>query len=353
MKQISNRKQSGSYLYYFLLGLSIAAEPFFLKLFFATYLPDFYYRALTVPISAVIGIVGLQKLQKYYRNTTIKQTVLGVYQTYANLLDAEFRKSVLSRYKIDFKALFDSLKTFHSQEPAVRKHSKEARKHLYKISIFVTVCFSGVLFLFGVNFPRWGLFETSFTSCYYLFLIGLTSISYLPIVMKSTKQLRNAKRSESDLNALLKMLRKELKGWQIKPREILPSVNSASKNRDIDVVAISPDDNYFVIELKSHIGKITWNSDLKKFCQQKDRDPEPVPLKEDFLDQVNKQAKLLCNSWKLSQSPSRVLVFWRARVAISPKKRLKRGVKISEPSRLIKDLIKHNKKLAEKNYNLP
>lgn len=348
MRQTSNRQQSVSYLYYFFLSGYIAAEPFFLKQLFATYLPDFYYRALTVPISAVLMIVGLQKLQKANGDSTIKQTVVTVYQTYANLLDAEFRRSVLSRHTIDFEALFDSLKTFHSPEPAVHKHSKEARKHLYKISIFITVFFSGVFFLFVVNLSRWGLFETSFTSSYYLFLIYLTSISYLPIVMKSTKQLRNAKRSEADLEALLKMLRKELKGWQIKPREILPSVNSVSKNRDIDVVAISPDNNYFVIELKSHIGKISWNSELKKFCQQKDRDPEPVPLKEDFLDQVNKQAKLLCNFWKLSQSPSRVLVFWRARVAISPKKRLKRGVKISEPSRLIKDLIKHNKKLAEK-----
>ena len=145
-KQISNRKQSVSYLYYFLLGLSIAAEPFFLKLFFATYLPDFYYRALTVPISGVIGIVGWQKLQKANGDTTIKQTVVGVYQTYANLLDAEFRKSVLSRHTIDFEALFCSLKTLDSQEPAVHKHSKEARKHLYLISIFMTVCFSGVLF---------------------------------------------------------------------------------------------------------------------------------------------------------------------------------------------------------------
>ena len=348
MKQISNRQQSVSYLYYFLLGLSIAAEPFFLKLFFATYLPDFYYRALTVPISAVIGIVGLRKLQKANGDTTIKQTVVGVYQTYANLLDAEFRKSVLSRYKIDFKALFDSLKTFHSQEPTVRKHSKEARKHFYKISIFVTVCFSGVLFLFGVNFPRWGLFETSITSSYYLFLICLTSISYLPIVMKSTKQLRNAERSESDLNALLKLLSKELKGWQFERRVVLPSADSQAKG-DIDVIAISPDDNYFVIELKSHIGKVTWNSELKMLYQQREKDPEPLPFNEDLLNNVNKQAKLLYKYRELSQFPDRVLIFWRAKVNIVPKKRLKRGVKISEKSRIVKDLEKRNRKLVEKN----
>ena len=36
----SNQKQPVSYLYYLFLGFYIAVEPFFLKLFFTTYLPE-------------------------------------------------------------------------------------------------------------------------------------------------------------------------------------------------------------------------------------------------------------------------------------------------------------------------
>lgn len=351
MKQTSNRQQSGSYLYYFLLGLYIAVEPFYLKLFFATYLPDFYYRALTVPISYVIGIVGFLKLKEANGDTTIEQTAVTIYQAYAKILNPEFRRSVLSRYQIDFRVLFDSLKNPHSQEPTVHIHSKKALKSLGLIILFFSVFLGIFFYLFSINLSRWGWFETSFTWFFYLFLICLTSISYLPIVMKSTKQLKNAKRSESDLEALLKMLRKELEGWQFESRVVLPSANSKAKG-DLDIVGISPDDNYFVIELKSHVGKVTWNSELKKLCQQREKDPSPLPFKEDFFDNMNKQAKLLCNSKKLSQFPDRVLIFWRATVAISTKKRLQRGVQISDSSRIVELLVKRNNKLSKRSSNI-
>ena len=83
--------------------------------------------------------------------------------------------------------------------------------------------------------------------------------------------------------------------------------------------------------------------------QQREKDPEPLPFNEDLLNNVNKQAKLLYKYRELSQFPDRVLIFWRAKVNIVPKKRLKRGVKISEKSRIVKDLEKRNRKLVEKN----
>ena len=248
--------------------------------------------------------------------------------------------------------LLNLLQSPYSQEPMVHIRSKKAFKYFGLISIFVSLLFVCVCYLFLINLPRWGLLETSFTTFFYLFSICLTSIALtsLPEAINAAKLLRNAKRSESDLNALLKMLRKELEGWQFKSRVVLPS-DDVKRNRDIDVVAISPDGNYFVIELKSHIGKVTWNSELKKLCQQRKKDPEPLPLKQDCFNQVNKQAKLLHNSWNLSQSPDRVVIFWRAKVNISSKKRLQRGVKISEKSRIVKDLEKQNRKLAEKKQN--
>jgi hypothetical protein len=225
-------------------------------------------------------------------------------------------------------------------------HSKKAFEYFSLVLIFATSCLAYVVYLFWDNLPRYGLLDTSLTTFFYLFSICLTGIAGFIKVVNTAKQVKNAKESDSDLEALLRMLRKELEDWQFEFRLVLPSIDSKAK-RDIDVVAISPDNNYFVIELKSHIGKVTWNSEIKKLCQQRTNDPEPLPFEQDFFDQVNKQAKLLCNFRKLSQYPDRILVFWRARVNINPKKRLIRGVKISDPSRLVKELQKRNTKLVK------
>ena len=346
MKQTSNRQPSVSYLYYFFLSGYIAAEPFFLKQIFAAYLPDFYYRGLTVPISAIVGIIGFHKLKEASGENLTRQITAITKQIYVLFLDRKFRNRILSHCQIDYRILLDLLKISHSQEPAVYIHLKKALNYFRPISIFISSLLTYVFYLFLTNFSRWGLFETSFITFFYLFSIGITAIALanLPIVMNTTKQLRNAKKSESDLEALLKILREELEDWQFKSRVVLPSYNSKVK-RDIDVIAISPDNNYFVIELKSHEGKVTWNSQLKKLYQQLKNAPEPLPFKKDFLNQVNKQAKLLYNSHKLSQFPDRFLIFWRATVFISTKKRLQRGVQITEPSRIVELLVKRNNKL--------
>lgn len=350
MKQISNRKPSASYLYYFLFGLCLAAEPFFLKLLFATYLPDFYYSAFTTPIGVVLAIVGFQKLQETNGDTTIQQTVVTICQDYANLLDPEFRRNVLSRYKIDFKTLFNSLKSIHSQEPAVHKHSQKTRKHFYKIIIFATVFFACIFYLFVVNLSRWGLFETGFTSFFYLFLICFTGIAYLPAVINSTKQLKNAKTSEADLKALLEMLREELRDWQFESRKVFPTANSTAKgndiDRDIDVLGISPDKNYFIVDLKSHIGDVFWISRVKNLRRQFGRNTKSIPFEKDFFNQLHGGAKRVQDFYKLSREPDKILLFWRATVKINKSDRIKRGVLISNKEMLVKDLIDRNNDLS-------
>lgn len=346
MPQINNQKQSVSYLYYFLFGGYLAAEPFFLKQFFAIYLPYFYYRQLTVPTSILIGLIGLQKFKKVTNESLIRQITVMIRQAYVNFLDPKFRTLITSRFQFHCRVLSSLFKIQHSQEPMVYVHSKKAFEYFSLVFIFATSCLTYVVYLFWDNLPRYGLLDTSLTTFFYLFSICLTSIAGFIKVVNTVKQVKNAKGSDSDLEALMRMLRKELEGWQFESRLVLPSIDSKVK-RDIDVVAISPDNNYFVIELKSHIGKVTWNSEIKKLCQQRTNDPEPLPFEQDFFDQVNKQAKLLCNFRKLSQYPDRILVFWRARVNINPKKRLIRGVKISDPSRLVKELQKRNTKLVK------
>jgi hypothetical protein len=347
MPQTNNPKQSVSYLYYFLFGGYLAAEPFFLKHFFAIYLPDFYYRVLTLPVSVLLGLIGLQKFKQVTNESLVEQITVMIRQAYVNFLDPKFRTLITSRFQFNCRVLFSLFKIQHSQEPMVYVHSKKAFGYLCCLLIFITSCLSYVVYLFVYYLPRNGLLDTSLTTSFYLFSICLTGIGGLIGVVNTAKQVKNAKGSDSDLEALLKMLRKELEDWQFEYRLLLPSIDSKAK-RDIDVVAISPDKNYFVIELKSHIGKVTWNPETKKLCQQRTNDPEPRPFEQDFFDQVNKQAKLLCNFWKLSQYPDRILVFWRARVSINPKKCLIRGVKISVPSRLVKELQKRNNRLVKK-----
>jgi len=352
MRRTSNHKQSVSYIYYFFLGAYIAVEPFFLKLFFETYFPDFYYRALIVPMSVVVGIFGFLKLKEANGDTTIQQTAATICKTYANLLDPEFRKILFYRYKIDFETLFNSLKSIDSQEPAVHKHSKETRKHFYKVSIFATVFFACIFYLFVVNLSRWGLFETGFTSFFYLSLVCFTSIAYLPAVINSIKQLKNAKISEADLEALLKILREELKDWQFEPRKVFATANSTVKDtdidsdRDIDVFGISPDNNYFAIELKSHIGNVFWISRIKNLRRQFGKNIESIPFEKDFFNQLHGGAKRAKKYYNLSRKPEKILLFWRATVKINKNNRVKRGVLISNKEMLVKDLIDRNNDLS-------
>ena len=350
MKKISNRQQSISYLYYFFLSGYILVEPFFLKLFFATYLPNFYYPVLTVPISVVLLLVGLKKSQKTSGDLTIKQIIVAVAQGYANLFNPKFRKRVLSHCQICCRVLLDLLTSPYSQEPAVRVRSKKALKYYGSIGIYISLLLIGIYYLFRINLPRWGLFETSFTTFFYLFCICLTSIALtsLPKAIDAAKQLRNARKSESDLNALLKLLRKELKGWHFESRVVLPSADSQAKG-DIDVIAISPDDNYFVIELKSHIGEVLWNSETNTIYRRFDSDSEAKPFKEgDLLGKMWGQARKLKKHKNLSRLPERILVFWRAWVHIPENDRIKTGVLVSDKKRIAKDLKKRDHQLLKR-----
>ena len=350
MKQTSNRQPSISYLYYFFIGLCLTAEPFFLKQFFATYFPDFYYPVLTVPISIVLGLVGFSKLKEANGDTTIGQTVTTICQTYANLLNPEFWKKVISYCQICCRVVPDLLMSPFSQEPMVRVRSKKAFKYFGWTGIFIILLFICIRYLFLINLPRWGLFETSLTTLFYLFWICLTSIALtsLPTAINAAKQLRNGRKSESDLNALLKLLRKELKGWQFEKRVVLPLDDPKAKG-DIDIVGISPNNNYFVIELKSHIGEVLWNSEADTIYRRFDSDSEAKPFKEgDLLGKMWGQARKLKKHKNLSRLPERILIFWRAWVHIPENGRIKQGVLVSDKKRIAKDLKKRDRQLVKK-----
>lgn len=347
---IRNRRhrKSASYIYYFFLGGYLAVEPFFLKQIFAIYLPDFHYRAFTVPISASILLIGFQSFSKTSKFGLAKELKVIISQVYLNLFDSHYWQKISFKCMVNYKILLNILKIQDFQEPTVGKHLNKAVKYFWPTTISISLLLVIVGSLFLINLPLWGFFDTILTILFYLisiFVLGI-AIANLPSVMNTTKQLKNAKISELDLESLLNLLKSELTDWTFQQRVELSSAN-LKEQRDIDIVAISPQKNHFVIELKSHIGIIIWDSKLRKLCQQLEKSPKSIPLKKDLFNQVNKQAKLLKRAWNLSETPSRFLVFWRAEVRINPKKRLIRGVQISDPSRIVRALEKRNRSLIK------
>jgi hypothetical protein len=76
MKQINNQKRLQLYFFNLFLSGSLAAEPIFLKSFCETYLPGFYYRSFTVPMSVVFGIVAMQQWRVYRGYYPITGTII-------------------------------------------------------------------------------------------------------------------------------------------------------------------------------------------------------------------------------------------------------------------------------------
>ena len=237
-----------------------------------------------------------------------------------------------------------------------------------------------IIFSFWQKVPRWGWLDTSLNVAWEALFFFLCIYMYDLISINALKSQRLANQSGQDLLELAEMLgtqkpkassaNRELatEGWQFEYRVILSQTKKFSqwkkcsleslisrlpdlspRRGDIDVLAISPDGYYFVIELKSHVGEVVWNSEKKTIYRRLGTDPKPIPFKEgDLLDQVKGQARRLQAHRQLSQFPERILVFWRAKVCIPENKRLKRGVLISDRSRLIKDLKKRNRQLVKK-----
>lgn len=188
--------------------------------------------------------------------------------------------------------------------------------------------------------------------------------------MNAIKRQQLANQSGEDLLELSESFQSlEAEGWQFKYRVILPEKkngfqwkkcnfksltsrlsNKQKKQRDIDVFAISPDGCNFVIDLKSHVGEVVWNSEQNTIYHRLVGESKPVSFKGgDLLDKIHAQAKRLKENKKLSRSPERILVFWQAWVRIPENDRIKRGVLISDKSRLVRDLKKRNRQLVRKN----
>ena len=366
MNQINVQKKLGLSLSYFFLGLYLTAEPFFLKLFFETYLPDFNYRALTLPISAVVLIAGFKKLQDATGNNDLRKIIVAVQTEFTNWQNPQFRRRILSRYTPRLRYISCLFKGFSSEEPMARKRSTRVVVCLCLTAVYLYCLLFYLPHLFLINLSRWGRYETSLTISAYAIPLFLIIITSYPVIVDEITQIKNALRSAADLENISKILREELQYWQIEKRIVLAkNLNSSQqkktyvslilrlfeqKKRDIDIIAISPNNNYFVIELKSHLGNVKWNSKLGRLCQQLGRNPEYVPFKKDFIAQVKTQADKFKKHHNLTHRPNKILLFSRARVKHDRArgKRVKSDVLISYPSQLINDLRERNQEQIEK-----
>lgn len=346
MKQISNKKNSLSYVYYWMLGYILALEPFFLVRLFNTYLPNFYYRWLTLPISIVLGIVAFQKMRAVFPLPNISQVYRAICQVPKILLKPKFWKNVLKSSKIISRDLINSFRKSNSKEPMVQIHQEEAFKATRLAIISSILAFTSLCYLFVTNLSDFGLFETSLKILGYLFLYFIFVLLCIKLVSISTIKQNNGKNSEQDLVELLCLLRSELEDWDFDDR-ILLELEGKKGRGDIDIMAISPEGNYFIIELKSHKGIVRWNSTLEELCHKLKQDTEFSPFKEDFFAQVKGQGKRLQDFRELSRFPDLIIVFWRAEVKIDPKKNLIKKVKIVDRSRLIRELKKRNNRLVK------
>jgi Nuclease-related domain len=386
MKQTNNQKSLQLYFSFLLLAGYFAAEPIFLKLFFQTYLPDFYYRSLTVPLSGVLGIAAIQQwrlYQGYYPITgtiilrqlksrsftqhcltnisAIRRAVLPTCQA-LKCLGLDFWEGTKFRYQFWSEVSVSilnwkqkSLTTRHQQtnrNSYSKKIATEPMTLFWRNKTYV-YCFlaelSQLLLLFYIpvsfwlNVPLWGWFNTSLTFAWEAFVIFIYLYLCNVYIMKAIKRQKLAEESGEDLLELSNMLESlEIEGWQFKYRVTLPK----NKKKDIDVVAISPNGKYFAIELKSHIGDVFLNSKSKELRRQYGKNLESVPFEQDFFAQLNANARRLKTSNELQNKPQKILLFWRATVKINKKDRVKRGVLISSKESLINDLRKRNNDLS-------
>lgn len=366
MNQITIQKKLGSSISYFFLGFYLTAEPFLLKLFFEIYFPDFCYRVLTLPISIVVGIAGFKNLQDATGNNDISKSILAVQTEIAKWRNSQFRKRILSRYKLKREDILCVFKGLSSEESAARKHSTTVIICLCLTTICIYLLIFHLPDLFKINLLYWGLYEASVTISGYGIMLVIFIISSYPLVVNEIIQIKNALESEADLKKIVKMLREELKSWRIEYRVVLPDKSNLSQQKkynlsfisrlfkhtkDIDIVATSPENYCCVIELKSHVGKVKWDSKFKQLCRQLGRNPEYIPFKKDPIDQVKTQADKLKKHRNLTQMPDKILLFSQATIKLdrARSKRLKSQVVISYPLQLINDLKERNQEQIKRN----
>ena len=345
MKQISNKKNSLSYLYYWIFGYILALEPFFLVRLFNTYLPNFYYRWLTLPISIVLGIVAFQKMRAVFPLPNKSQVYKAICQVPKILLKPKFWKNVLKSSKRFSRDAINSFKISNSKEPTVEMHRKESLITIRLAVIYSILVIPILLYLFVTNLSDFGLLETSQTILGHFFIYLLFIWACIKGVSVLTIKQNNGRKSANDLEALLCLLRSELEDWNFDRRIPLP-LEGKKRLVDIDIMAISPEGSYFIIDLKSHIGDVFWHSKSKELRRQYGKNPESEPFEKDFFDQLNAQARRLKTFYELQDKPQKILLFWRATVKINKKDLVKRGVLISSKERLINDLIERNNDLS-------
>ena len=368
MEQTHNKRSLQLYFVYLMLGGYLVAETTFLKLFCQAYLPDFHYRFLTVPLSIVFGIAAIRQRRLYRGYIPITFSVIfskfsidvpAIRPAFIYICQAckhlaiKFYQGEKLRYQLWRKVLVFiftpqqellrirysqvNVKNSYSQNIATEPTAKVWRNKIYlycflaelsKLSLIIIIPW-----LFWQNVSLWGWFDTSLTFAWEAFLSFVYIYLCNICIMNAIKRQQLAEQSGEDLLELSNIIQSlETEGWQFKYRFILskPKKNnrwkkyslkslisrlptSSSKLQDIDVLAISPNGCNFVIDLKSHIGEVLWDSKTNTIYRQFGSNPKPLPFKEgNILGKMRGQARELKEQENLSQLPERILVFWRA-----------------------------------------
>lgn len=170
-------------------------------------------------------------------------------------------------------------------------------------------------FGFDMVFPLWG---------YILFLIA-ARLAYT----EAGEKWLAAKRAEQGAageDEIAKTLEQLPKGWSVERGVALDRIG------DIDFLLQSPNGKTFVLEVKAHKGKISWNGNA--LCRISKG--VGIPFEKDFLTQTLSQVTTIKELRRL-QFVNAVLVFTQARVVMDNREH--RHVHILQQDELIKYLL--------------
>jgi len=153
--------------------------------------------------------------------------------------------------------------------------------------------------------------------------------------------------------------RNELKKWQFKLYKNynfyeysdydLQSLHRTLSSNNLEAVdnsiisAISPEKNCFLIFIKIFEGELFWNKDRQMLYHQFNYGIEPIIFDQDnWNTQIYNNARFFKRLNSLGDIPSRILFIYPAWIRMLSKKRLKRGILLSEPAYIINNLLKRN-----------
>jgi hypothetical protein len=152
-------------------------------------------------------------------------------------------------------------------------------------------------------------------------IISLGSVANGVFLWKRANHADQGAKGEEDTAQEIFQLEQE--GWQVEY-----GISLGSRLGDADIVCVSPQNNAYVIDVKSHRGEVT--TDGKQLYRR--RGKKTYPFEKNFLDQAMKQALQVKKQKNLSYVTP-IVAFSDARVLVSAGKLQK--VYVVEKSRLV------------------